>query len=492
MIFVQKKNKKKLYFKPMSFAVHNSLSNQKESLSLPHRVKWYTCGPTVYDHAHIGHARNYIMNDVLRRVLTQYGFQIELAMNMTDIDDKIIHRAGEQQIEPRELAKLYEKSFAEDMEALNVLPPDVVTRVSEYMDKIVGYIEEIVQNGFAYQMEGTGSVYFDLTRYRERFPDNFQLKLVEEEMEHDTRFQKRHPSDFALWKEAKTGEPSWESPWGPGRPGWHIECSAMASDIFGPKFDIHSGGIDLRFPHHENEFKQANAHNLETGWVKYFLHIGHLHIEGLKMSKSLKNFITVKEILKRANSNQIRMLFLLHRYHQPMEYSEHRLEQAKGILEIFTNFFQNVSLILNHDQLPNSQRDDEMRQQYLRVQSGVDAAIRDDFDLPMAISLLQELVRAANRYVAEPFQPGLLSGIRNYVRKTLEMLGLTFQDTSGGDAAPVLDLLCQFRDQVRQYAFERKQFDLLKLTDGIRDQEAAKIGITIEDRSKTTSVWKQA
>lgn len=478
----------------MSFSVYNSLTRSLESLELDRKVRWYTCGPTVYDHAHIGHARNYIMNDILRRILTSYGYQIEFAMNMTDIDDKIIKRSLEEKSSVPEVAERYERSFTEDMDKLRVLRPDHVTRVSQYVPIIIDYIRQIIENGYAYQVEGTANVYFDLQNYREKFSgNNFDLNLVEEEMEHHTEHIKRHPADFVLWKTGREGEPNWDSPWGKGRPGWHIECSAMASDVFGSKFDIHSGGIDLRFPHHENEFKQANAHNKTTGWVKYFFHIGHLHIEGLKMSKSLKNFITIKEILKRASPDQIRLLFLLHNYRQPMEYSEKHLEQAKDILDRLMHFFQNINLLTNVSLGVYTQRDQDLMVILRDTKDKVDVAIRNDFDLPVVIGLLQDLVKNSNRYVSgDTYQLNVVYNIRDFVYSQLTMFGLHIEmdRQSEGNRGDVLDVLCEFRDEIRKFAFMNKQFDLLHITDKIRDKKAKDLGVTIEDKSKTESVWK--
>jgi len=288
----------------------NSLTLEKDEFITQtgdQNLYWYMCGPTVYDAAHLGHARTYVGSDILRRVLRDYfHYNVYLSMNITDIDDKIIMRSIERKQPFSEFARFWEKDFLDDMAALNVEPPDVMTRVSEYVPDIVAYIEKMISNGYAY--ESNGSVYFDTATFKEGGhcygklePNsvNDQERLDEAEGALSVgAADKKSPGDFALWKKSKEGEPYWESPWGDGRPGWHIECSVMAGDTLPCPMDIHSGGIDLRFPHHDNEIAQSEAYYDCKQWVNYFLHTGHLHIKGKKMSKSLKNFSTIKDALK--------------------------------------------------------------------------------------------------------------------------------------------------------------------------------------------------
>nr|XP_027200419.1 cysteine--tRNA ligase, cytoplasmic-like [Dermatophagoides pteronyssinus] len=279
----------------------NSLSQKLEDFE-PREgraLEWYVCGPTVYDVSHLGHARNYVATDAMRRILEDYfGYHVKQCMNITDVDDKILRRSAELGVEFEQLARFYEAEFFADLQGLNCRLPSVVTRVTEHLPQIVAYVEQIIANGFAY--EAQGSVYFDVEA---------DAAVRDEQVLTAARAQgKRSFRDFALWKRAGADEVGWSSPWGRGRPGWHIECSAMASYALQPVIDLHSGGVDLRFPHHDNEIAQCEAYFQSDEWVRYFLHVGHLNINGCKMSKSLKNFVSIQEMLKRHTFQEIRIL----------------------------------------------------------------------------------------------------------------------------------------------------------------------------------------
>uniref|UniRef100_A0A452VAS1 cysteine--tRNA ligase n=1 Tax=Ursus maritimus TaxID=29073 RepID=A0A452VAS1_URSMA len=263
------------------------------------RVSRYSCGPTVYDHAHLGHACSYVRFDIIRRILTRvFGCNIIVVMGITDVDDKIIRRAAEMNVSPASLANLYEEDFKQDMAALKVLPPTVYLRVTENIPQIISFIEGIIANRHAYST-AQGNVYFDLQSIGDKYGK--LVGAVPSPVGEPVDSDKRHASDFALWKAAKPQEVFWASPWGKGRPGWHIECSTLSSLVFGRQLDIHSGGADLAFPHHENEIAQCEAFHQCRQWGNYFLHSGHLHVKGKeeKMSKSLKNYITIKVTVHR-------------------------------------------------------------------------------------------------------------------------------------------------------------------------------------------------
>lgn len=496
------------------------------------RVTWYICGPTVYDSAHVGHASNYVRFDIIRRILTDYfGYDVVVQMNVTDIDDKIINRSNERDIPFEELSRHYETEFMEDMDNLNVLRPTFLTRVSEYVPEVVAYIEKIIQNGFAY--ESNGSVYFDTGAFVDAGHSYGKLEpwsvgnetlIAEGEgaitaSDEAIKSQKKAPGDFVLWKKSKPDEPTWESPWGLGRPGWHIECSAMASNVLGAVIDIHAGGVDLRFPHHSNEVAQAEAFHCSHQWVNYFLHSGHLHIDGLKMSKSLKNFITIRKCLERYNSRQIRYAFLAHRYDAPMNYAEHGMEEAVNVDRTFTDFYGTLKATLRSIEKDDSKArrmrpadaELELERELHRRQGKIHDCLADNMDTPGALLEIQGLVRSTNTYIAlKGVQSNglMLESIGRFVTKMMRVFGVT--GSNGGDiaygddgsdgtsrekaVAPVLDVFSAFRDEVRQTA--RKDMSegsrqILALSDRVRDDVFPTIGVRLEDGGvDKPSVWK--
>lgn len=508
--------------------IYNSLTRTKTTFvpMTGRRVTWYMCGPTVYDSSHMGHARTYVAFDVLRRIMTHmFNYDVVLTMNITDIDDKIINKSREAGVSFEELARSQEKSFLADMESLGVLPPDVMTRVSEYVPEIISFIQGIIKNGFAY--ESGGSVYFNTVSYKtsghhkygKLFPEAVgNSKLLEEgEGALSTSAglrDKRDANDFALWKASKPGEPFWSSPWGNGRPGWHIECSAMCEGTLGSfnhgSIDIHSGGIDLKFPHHENEVAQSEAYHNCSQWVNYFIHSGHLHIEGLKMSKSLKNFITIKDAVEHYGARQLRLLFLLQRYNAPMNYSATQMESAASEEKVFIEFFDNVKAQLRSLPQTSNQhwapRDLKFAELIAETKEGVRAALADDFNTPEAISLLSALVRSTNKYMSgvdflacgagKPV-PLLLRGSASYITDIFRVFGLIdgtpsigFNDSSEGSSGgesreailtPFLDALSSFREQVRTLARSGDSKGLLVLCDTLRDDVLLPLGVKLED-----------
>eukprot|EP01102_Stenamoeba_stenopodia_P011564 TRINITY_DN3568_c0_g1_i3.p1 TRINITY_DN3568_c0_g1~~TRINITY_DN3568_c0_g1_i3.p1 ORF type:complete len:553 (-),score=96.36 TRINITY_DN3568_c0_g1_i3:423-2024(-) len=449
--------------------VYNSITNGLTPLVLPRTerfVTWYTCGPTVYDHAHVGHARNYVSIDILQRILRSYfRYDVVHVMGMTDVDDKIIARAKEKQQSngnPLSLARHFELEFERDMRDLNIVRPIATTRVTEHIDNIVSYIEQIIQNGFAYV--ANGSVYFDTHAFvsKERHsiypslfpnPAKFMAQLNEQpdpnNAEEDNS-EKRHAQDFALWKKQKVGEEGycWQSPWGRGRPGWHIECSAMSHSLFGNQLDIHAGGIDLKFPHHCNEIAQCEAHQTgpQTQWPNYFLHIGHLHISGLKMSKSLKNFITISEFLKEHSASSLRWFCLMFRYRSYVDYTNDSMNAATALEARFREFFLNLNNALlrrekrlkgdseNGTSAMSKWQDAELHL-YSRLRTTtkeVDDALRNDFDTFGAINSLLNLTSATNGYITRgetaSLAPDLLHSVKDYVGFVLNSFGVNSLD----------------------------------------------------------------
>lgn len=585
--------------------VYNSLTRSKVPF-IPMRgrqVLWYMCGPTVYDSAHMGHARTYVSFDVLRRIMTDvFGYDVKLTMNITDIDDKIIKRSCEASIEFAELARKYEREFLGDMARLGVAPPDVMTRVSEYVPEIVAYIQGIIDRGYAY--ESGGSVYFSVASftaagkdksgktaggaaggaaaaagkgkggaaaaggaaaggssaaaataplpvcshtYAKLVPENAGNKEALEEGEGVLTASagardKRDQCDFALWKASKPGEPAWDSPWGRGRPGWHIECSAMChstlGDAAGGAIDIHSGGVDLRFPHHDNEIAQSEAFLEHNQWVNYFLHTGHLNIDGLKMAKTLKNFIKINDGIGRYGARAMRMLFLLYKYNAPMDYSESVMELVASIEKPIAEFFGNVKAALRSLSVDGRAkwggREHEFSGVLEATKEAVRAALADDFDTPAAMDAIRALIKDCNKYMAgqalsstsDPVEAGwrpvpyLLRAAADYVTHMFRVFGLvdpmpaigfdmSFSADAAGAAddaagagsaggagagaskeailAPYLDVLASFRETVRDAARAKDTGKVLTACDVLRDALLPPLGVVLEDGVRATA-----
>ncbi len=309
--------------------IYNTLTRKKEEFIpiKPNEVKMYVCGPTVYDYFHIGNARSFIMADVLRRYLEYKGYNVKYIMNLTDIDDRIIKKSIEEKIDAKLVAEKYTTAFLEDIEKLKVKRADIYPKATEHVDEIIDFIRQLEKNNYAYNVYG--NVFYDVSKFNKYGKlSGKKLDELEAGARVDVNEEKKSPLDFALWKKAKEGEPFWESPWGNGRPGWHIECSAMSCKHLGETFDIHAGGNDLIFPHHENEIAQSEA---ATGkkFVNYWIHFGFLNINNEKMSKSLGNFFTARDVLKLYSAESIRLLFSQTHYRGPLEFNDELLESAK-------------------------------------------------------------------------------------------------------------------------------------------------------------------
>ncbi|SCU95895.1 LAFA_0G03004g1_1 [Lachancea sp. 'fantastica'] len=626
--------------------MYNSLTRNKEEFvpkSGGKTVSWYSCGPTVYDSTHMGHARNYVSIDINRRLLQDYfGYNIQFVQNVTDIDDKIILRARQSYLfdkfvaqnpvpdsavrekclkatlkfisenlksdissleqfqtwyesldnskekdanpkfgmhssatlsaigaltgsgecdandfygkmkdvlvpvldeesgntvnDPeifRALPAYWEKQFNKDMASLNVLPPSVTTRVSEYVPEIIEFVQKIIENGYAYAAND-GSVYFDTGAFDKSDKHEYakcqpwnkgQLLLINDAEGSLSDFSgsngKRSPNDFALWKASKPGEPEWESPWGKGRPGWHIECSVMASDILGSNIDIHTGGVDLAFPHHDNELAQSEACFDNYQWVNYFLHTGHLHIEGQKMSKSLKNFITVGEALEKYSARLLRLTFCSAQWNNPLDFKESLITEVKSFEQTLNNFFRNVrALVADIDHREDGgecvskklgKEEKDLIRDFELYQEQIHTAFCDNLATPVAIRNIGELLTRSNLYIATigsnlRIEP--LADIARYVTKILGILGfpsrpdgLGWEDDANKSQSsvsnreellmPYVKCLSNFRDEVRRLAISgAAHSDLLKLTDRVRDHDILNLNVSIDDRSDQASLVK--
>lgn len=366
--------------------LYNSLTRTKEPfISLkPGKIGMYVCGITVYDHCHLGHARSMVAFDVIVRYLRSQGFDVTYVRNITDIDDKIITRASERGISIEELTSQYIDAMNQDTKALNILPPDLEPRATGHIETIIRLIQRLLDKGNAY-VSDNGDVCYEV----DTFPEYGKLSHKDiEGLVSGSRIEivkeKRSPLDFVLWKKAKPGEPSWPSPWGEGRPGWHIECSAMAMHELGEQFDIHGGGLDLQFPHHENEIAQSEAAT-DKPFANYWLHVGMLQVNGEKMAKSIGNFYTIADVLKTHHPEVIRYFLLSSHYRSPLNYSEENLLNAKKGL---ARLYQAIKEVPS--QSGNSELDAYWLEQF-------NQAMNDDFNTPVALSVLFQLTHEVNK-----------------------------------------------------------------------------------------------
>jgi cysteinyl-tRNA synthetase len=460
--------------------IKNTLNSKIQNITNKN-INWYTCGPTVSDHSHLGHARNYIMNDIIKRIFERFEYNINLVMNITNVDDKIINKAYMEKVTYKDISQKFEQSFWEDMDNLNIQRPNTVTRVDEYMDKIIQFVQDIIDNGYAYQSDG--SVYFDSQKFNVDFTTYFEQKSNNYEIE-DSEFTKykKHKNDFALWKKSKEGEIAWESQFGDGRPGWHIECSSMCCSIFGDTLDLHSGGIDLKFSHHSNEIKQCMA-KYKKEWCKYFLHIGHLHIDKLKMSKSLKNFITIKDVLKTYSSNQIRFLFANHQYDEPMDFSYSRLDQTNIDLETILNFIKNIG-----GNIKNNRRNDYYFD-LTKYKTKIEKMLLTNFNTAGVIKVLMDMIKNINPNL-EKMGLDKLDQTRSFVLNLMNTFGIDLETKGDLTTEKYIDEFIKFRDTIRLWAFENKQFELLQLTDKVRNETLLNLDVIVEDKGKNPSTWK--
>ncbi|PHR66460.1 MAG: cysteine--tRNA ligase [Idiomarina sp.] len=407
--------------------VFNTLTRQKEEFKpiTPGEVKLYVCGVTIYDYCHIGHARTYVAFDVVVRYLRSRGYKVKYVRNITDVDDKIIRRAAENNENINAVTERYTQAMHEDFDALNLVRPDVEPTVTGHMGDIIAMIETLIANGNAY-IAGDGDVLFDVstfTPYGKLSRQN--LEQLQAGARVDVADNKQDPLDFVLWKQAKAGEPSWPSPWGAGRPGWHIECSAMNKRHLGENFDIHGGGSDLIFPHHENEVAQSCCAN-HSDYVNYWMHSGMVQVDEVKMSKSLGNFFTIRDVLAQYDPETVRYFLISSHYRSQLNYSKDNLEQARAGLERLYTALRDA---------PESGVDPALTASHIER---FNAAMDDDFNVPEALSVLFELAREINRTVQS--EPQKAAAYAAQLREFGHLLGLLEQQPEAflqGDAADI-------------------------------------------------------
>ena len=477
-------------------SIYNTLTGKKEPFhSLqPKTVRMYVCGVTVYDYCHIGHARSALVFDVIRRYLELSDYKVEFVKNFTDVDDKIIKRANEQGVTCDTITAKYIQAYYEDMGRLGIRQASIEPKATEHMTDIIRLTETLLKKGLAYQVDG--DVYFEVAKYSaygrlsKRRLDDMQAGARV-----DVDERKRHPMDFALWKSSKPGEPSWESPWGAGRPGWHIECSAMSMKHLGETFDIHGGGMDLIFPHHENEIAQSCG---ATGkeFARYWIHNGFVQINQEKMSKSLGNFFTIREIFEKSEWSQeitgeiLRYFLLTNHYRSPLDFSDQGLREAKYALDGFYDLFNR----LKETSTVEGSVNDKLTTAIERTRSAFEQAMDDDFNTTAAVAELQGFRSAVNKLL----ETGLSTKAKEQARQLFRFLGSVtglFQLENWRFNVDLSDIGViglgekEIEERVRERNEARRQKDF-KRADEIRQSLAAR-GIVIEDKPDGTSRWKR-
>jgi cysteinyl-tRNA synthetase len=463
----------------MGLKVYNTLARQKEEFVPLQQgeVKMYVCGPNLYGPAHVGHAMSYVVFDAIRRYLQYRGYRVRHVQNFTDIEDRIIETARSLGISVRELADQYIARFYAEMDGLNILRADYNPRATEVMPKIIEIVQGLVQKGYAYAMDG--DVYFRVTR----FPDYGKLaKRSLEQMEAGARIEvderKEHPMDFALWKGAKEGEPAWDSPWGKGRPGWHIECSAMSMQFLGEQLDIHGGGQDVIFPHHENEVAQCEAYTGKAPFVKYWIHNALLRLreDEEKMTRHLGNIVSVQEALQKYSSDAIRLFILSSHYRSPLTWKEDNVLGAERGAERLH------AALKDYSRCPETSPLDALCEEAETARREFIVAMDDDFNTPRAIAQIFDLARIINQARDSAAPADSLAYAQGILHELTGVLGLTMTGLAGPtETEPFISLLVEVRNQLRA----AKQW---ALADSIRDR-LARLGVVLEDGSGGTT-WK--
>ncbi len=465
---------------------YNTLNKKKEEFVpiVPGKVSIYVCGPTVYDFIHIGNARPMIVFDTLRRYLEHKGYEVNYVSNFTDVDDKIIKKSIEEGISAQEVAERYIKECKQDMEHMNVRPASTHPRATQEIGGMIGMISDLIEKGFAYEKNGT--VYFRTRKFKEygklSHKNLDDLRSGGRSLLVTGEDEKEDPLDFVLWKPKKEGEPYWESPWSDGRPGWHIECSVMAKHYLGATIDIHAGGEDLVFPHHENEIAQSECCN-GVPFANYWLHNAFLNIDNRKMSKSLGNFFTVREIEKHYDLQILRMFMLSAHYRSPLNFSHDLMESAKSSYERICNAVDNLNFLIQNAKTEEmSEAEAEKAKELDGFTTQFDAAMDDDINTADAFAAVFDLVRFANSEVSADSSKAFAQAVKDEILMLGDVLGMKFEKK-----AEVLDSDIEALIEERQAARKAKNF---ARADEIRDQLAG-MGITLLDTREGVK-WKRA
>lgn len=455
--------------------IYNTMTKQKEEFKPLEdgKVKMYVCGPTVYNFFHIGNGRTFIVFDTVRRYLEYRGYEVKFVQNFTDIDDKMIKRANEEHISVKEVGDKYISEYYKDADGLNIERATVNPRATEYIQDIIEFVSELIDKGYAY--ESAGDVYFSTKKFKgygKLSGQNLEELQVGASNRVDLDEKKQDPMDFAIWKAQKPGEPAWESPWGMGRPGWHIECSCMAKKLLGESIDIHAGGMDLAFPHHENEIAQSEA---LTGkpFANYWMHSAYINVNNQKMSKSLNNFATARDVLKEYSADVIRFYMLSAHYRVQINFSKELLDSAKASVDRLYNAINNLENLL--DEVKNDKMTEEEEKYYDSLGEYRQKYIQkmdDDFNTADAITVLFELTKSANTNINIDSSKELIQKVLDFIRELGKPLGILQESTKVNLEDEIEELINK-----RQEARKNRDF---AMADKIRDDLKAR-GIILED-----------
>lgn len=465
--------------------IYNTLTNKKEEFHEINKgkVTIYSCGPTVYNYFHIGNARPFITFDLLRNFMEYIGYEVKFVQNFTDVDDKIIKRANEENLTPKEVADKYIQAYYEDAKALGIRKATVHPRVTDVMDDIIKYVQDLVDGGYAYELNG--DVYFEVDKFKDYGKlSNKNIDELEAGARIGVNEQKKSPMDFALWKAKKEGEIAWDSPWGEGRPGWHIECSVMSTKYLSEHIDIHCGGADLIFPHHENEIAQSEAHNHEK-FANYWMHNGYINVDNVKMSKSLGNFFTVRDVLEHYTGDVLRFFMLSAHYKSPINYSKELLDAAKTSLDRIKNCKKNTNFIIkNLSQKEFTAQENDLLKQISVFKDSFIEKMSDDLNSADAIAVIFDLVKFANSNINENSSKAFAQQILDLLNELTGVLNIANLDTQNSDIDEE-----KIFSLIEERANAKKAKDFAR-ADQIRD-ELLGMGIQIKD-TRTGTQWLRA
>ncbi|MHA1828705.1 MAG: cysteine--tRNA ligase [Candidatus Heimdallarchaeaceae archaeon] len=467
--------------------IYNTLTRQLEEFKTvePGVVRWYNCGPTVNGLMHLGHARSAVAFDTIRRYLEYRGYKVQYVMNFTDIEDRMIEVANTEKRAVLEVAEEYLRYFRRDFERINIKEATINPRAMLHINNMIDFIKKLIDKGFAY--ESNGDVYFDVRKFEKYGKlSNQKIENVLEHTEDAENPNKRFPADFALWKSKKPGEPSWPSPWGEGRPGWNIECSTMSMLYLGDTLDIHSGGQDLIFPHHENEIAQSES---LTGkpFATYWLHNGYINIDEEKMSKSLGNFVNIQDLLNHYSSDAIRLFILQTHYRSPITFNEEAMEQAQITADrLFNTIFLVKYYSKNEEIVELNEKDTELIERTNKARDSFIKSMDEDFNTSIALSVIFDLAREVNEYVhkEDRINAKVMQEVDKFFNEFRSIFGL-FENFNQYSSIETIEKLVKLLIELRQSFRKEKKWEM---SDKIRD-ELKKAGIALEDTPKRV-LWR--